>query len=56
MCDFIAPKSYCVAFTPILYKLALPSLHSNDLPSSYTDSIKYLRYIFSHDNSDDRTG
>ena len=46
-------KSYCVAFTPKLYKLALPSLHINDLPISYTDSIKYLGYIFTSDNSDD---
>ena len=34
------------------YKLALPSLHSNHLPISYTDSIKYLGYIFTSDNSD----
>ena len=41
------------AFTPKLYKLALPSLHINHLPISYTDSIKYLGYIFTSDNSDD---
>ena len=40
--NFNATKSYCVAFTPKLYKLALPSLHINYLPISYTDSIKYL--------------
>ena len=51
--NFNATKSYCVAFTPKLYKLALPSLHINHLPISYTDSIKYLGYIFSSDNSDD---
>ena len=43
--NFNATKSYCVAFTPKLYKLALPSLHINHLPISYTDSIKYLGYI-----------
>ena len=48
-----ATKSYCVAFTPKLYKLALPSLHINHLPISYTDFIKYLGYIFTSDNSDD---
>ena len=36
-----------------IYKLALPSLHINPLPISYTDSIKYLGYIFTSDNSDD---
>ena len=51
--NFNATKSYCVAFTPKLYKLALPSLHINRLPISYTDSIKYLGYIFTSDNSDD---
>ena len=48
-----ATKSYCVAFTLKLYKLTLPSLHINHLPISYTDSIKYLGYIFSSNNSDD---
>ena len=51
--NFNATKSYCVAFTPKLYKLALPSLHINHLPISYTDSIKCLGYIFTSDNSDD---
>ena len=51
--NFNATKSYCVAFTPKLYKLALPSLHINHFPIFYTDSIKYLGYIFSSDNSDD---
>ena len=51
--SFNATKSYCVAFTPKLCKLALPSLHINHLPISYTDSIKYLGYIFTSDNSDD---
>ena len=40
--NFNALKSYCIAFTPKLYKLTLPSL-----PISYTDSIKYLGYMFS---------
>ena len=39
---FNATKSYCVAFTPTLCKLASPSLHIKQLPISYTDSIKYL--------------
>ena len=33
--NFNATKSYCVAYTPKLYKLALPSLHINHLPNSY---------------------
>ena len=51
--NFNALKSYCVAFLPKLYKLALPVLHINSMPISYTDSIKYLEYIFSNNNSDD---
>ena len=43
--NFKSTKSYCVAFTPKLYMLALPSLHINHLPISYTDSIKYFGYI-----------
>ena len=44
--NFNATKSYCVAFTPKLYKLASPSLYINYLPISYTDSIKYFGYIY----------
>ena len=51
--NFNATKCYCVAFTTKLYKLALPSLHINYLPISYTDSIKYLGYLFSSDNCND---
>ena len=43
----------CIVFTPKLYKLTLPSLHINSLPILYTDSIKYLGYMFSSNNSDD---
>ena len=32
--NFNATKSYCVAFAPILYKLAYPSLHIDHLPIS----------------------
>ena len=51
--NFNALKSYCIAFTPKLYKLTLPSMHINSLSISYTDSIKYLGYMFSSSNSDD---
>ena len=51
--NFNVTKSCCVAFTPKLYKLALPSLHINHLPILYTDSIKYLGYILTSDNSVD---
>ena len=51
--NFNALKSYGIAFTPKLYKLTLPSLHISSLPISYTDSIKYLGYMFSSNNSDD---
>ena len=48
-----ALKSYCIAFLLKFYKLALPVLHDNAVPIWYTDSIKYLGYIFSSNNSDD---
>ena len=51
--NFNALKSYCIAFTPKLCKLTLPSLHINSLSISYTDSIKYLGNMFSSNNSDD---
>ena len=51
--NFNALNSYCIAFTPKLHKLTLPSLHINYLPITYTDYIKYLGYIFSSNNSDD---
>ena len=51
--NFNALKSYFIAFTPKLYKLTLPSLHINSLSISYTNSIKYLGYMISNNNSDD---
>ena len=51
--NFNALKSYCVAFLLKLYKLALPVLHINSMPISYTDSIKYLGDIFSNNNNND---
>ena len=48
-----ALKSYSITFTLKLYKLTLPSLHINSLPSSITGSLKYLGYMFSSNNSDD---
>ena len=33
---FNALKSYCIAFTPKLYKLNLPPLQINSFPISYT--------------------
>ena len=53
--NFNALKSYCIAFTLKLYKLTLPSLHINNLPISYTDSIKYLGYMCSSSNNSDDT-
>ena len=51
--NFNALKSYCIAFTPKLYKLSFASVHIDSLSISYTDSIKYLGYMFSSNNSDD---
>ena len=51
--NFNALKSCRIAFTPKLYNLILPSLNINYLSISYTDSIKYIRSMFSSNNSDD---
>ena len=51
--NFNATKSFCVAFTPKHYKLSLPPLFMNSLPIMYTDSIKYLGFIFTSNNCDD---
>ena len=48
-----ALKPYRIAFTLKLYKLTLPSLDIKSLPICYTDSIKYLGYMFISNNSDD---
>ena len=48
-----ALKSYRNACTPKLFKLSLPSQHITSLLILYTDSIKYLGYMFSINNSDD---
>ena len=51
--NFNATKSYCMIFTPRNYKQFIPPLYLNKLPVLYTDSIKYLGYIFSSNNCDD---
>ena len=40
--NFNALKSFCFAFTPKLYKLSLPYLYINKLPSSVYIFILYL--------------
>ena len=37
---------FCMTFIHKLFKLKLPSLDINCLPVLYTDTIKYLRYIY----------
>ena len=50
-----AKKSFCVAFTPRLFKLSLPYLHINNIPISYVDSVMYLGFTFAgaHKNDND---
>ena len=42
--NFNALKSFCVAFTPKLFKLRFPELNINAALIPYTDSIKYLGF------------
>ena len=44
--NFNALKSFCVAFTPKLYKLRFEELNINAALIPYTDSIKYLGFTF----------
>ena len=48
-----ALKSFCVAFTPKLFKLRLPELNINAALIPYTDSIKYLGFTFTNSHKDD---
>ena len=49
--NFNALKSFCVAFTPKLFKLRFPELNINAALIPYTDSIKYLGFTFTNSQS-----
>ena len=51
--NFNAKKSFCFAFTPRLFKLALPFLHIKTIPISYVDSVKYLGFTLTGAHKDD---
>ena len=51
--NFNALKSFCVAFTPKLFKLQFPVLNINAALISYTDSIKYLGFALTNSHKDD---
>ena len=51
--NFNALKSFCVAFTPKLFKLRFPELNINAALIPYTDSIKYLGFTFTNSHKDD---
>ena len=44
--NFNAMKSFCVAFTPKSFKLSFLKLYINTAPIPYTDSLRYLEFIF----------
>ena len=44
--NFNAMKSFCVAFTPKSFKLPFLRLYINTAPIPYTDSLRYLEFIF----------
>ena len=46
--------SFCIAFTPKSFKLSFPKLYINtELPIPYTDTHKYLRFMFTSSHKDD---
>ena len=51
--NFNALKSFCVAFTPKLFKLRFPELNINAALIPYTDSIKNLGLTFTNSHKDD---
>ena len=51
--NFNALKSFCIAFTPKFFKLFFPKLYINTAPNPYTDSLKYLGFIFTNSHKDD---
>ena len=51
--NFNALKSFCVAFTPKLFKLRFAELNINATLIPYTDSIKYLGFTFTKSHEDD---
>ena len=51
--NFNALKSFCVAFTPKLFKLQFPGLNINAALIPYTDSIKYLGFTFTNSHKGD---
>ena len=51
--NFNALKSFCVAFTPKLFKLRFTELNINAALIPYTDSIKYLGFTFTNSHKDD---
>ena len=51
--NFYALRSFCIAFTLKSFKLSFPKLYINTAPIPYTDSLKYLGFIFTDSHKDD---
>ena len=51
--NFNVLKSFCIAFTPKSFKLSFPKVYINTAPIPYTDSLKYLGFIFTSSYKDD---
>ena len=46
-------KSFCIGFTPKLFKLSLPKININSAHILYTDSINHLGFTFTSSHKDD---
>ena len=46
-------KSFCIGFTPNLFKLSLTKININSTHIPYTDSSKYLGFTFTSSHKDD---
>ena len=51
--NFNPLKSFCIGFTPKLYKLSLLKISINSAHIPYTDSIKYLGFTFTSSHKED---
>ena len=51
--NFNAFNFFCIDFTPKSFKLTFPKLYINTAPIPYTDSLRYLGYIFTSRHKDD---
>ena len=46
-------RSFCIGFTPKLFKMSLPKINNNSAHIPHTGSIEYLGFTFTSSHKDD---